>query len=301
MEKQRGKRKMNRLEARKAKWGYVFLLPWLLLFCVFYAYPLVYGIVVSFTDFTLNRMKPVGLANYAAIFKDYAFWRSLRAMVFYAVLVIPLQVFLPLWVANVLRPHGSKFSTMTKMLAYLPGVTCSVALVLSWKFMVDPNIGVLSSILKILGMERISIFTSPVTAIPVVSLMIVLSNLGANLIIYCAALNAIPNDYYEAAVLDGASRRQQFWHITMPLLNPTVIYVLITSTIGSLQIFVIPKLMTAGGPNYSTSTLLMLIYDSAFASNQFGYASAIGVILFVLTGIIAIVQFRVTRRDIIEY
>ena len=301
MERQYGKRRLKPLEARKAKWGYVFLLPWLVLFCVFYAYPLVYGIAVSFTDFTLNQMKPVGFANYVAIFQDYAFWRSLRAMLFYSVLIIPLHVFLPLLMANVLRPHGSKFNTLTKMLAYLPGVTCSVALILSWKFILDPNMGVINSILKTLDMEKVSLFTSPTTAIPVLSLMIVLSNLGANLIISCAALGAIPNDYYEAAMLDGASRRHQFWHITVPLLNPTIIYVLITSTIGSLQIFVIPKLMTAGGPNYSTSTLLMLIYDTAFSGNQFGYASALGVILFVLTGIIAIIQFRVTRRDTVEY
>lgn len=95
MERQYGKRRLKPLEARKAKWGYVFLLPWLVLFCVFYAYPLVYGIAVSFTDFTLNQMKPVGFANYVAIFQDYAFWRSLRAMLCYAALIIPFRCFCP--------------------------------------------------------------------------------------------------------------------------------------------------------------------------------------------------------------
>lgn len=289
------------MEARKAKWGYVFLLPWLIIFFIFYAYPLVYGIVVSFTNFSLGNLEFNGLANYKRIFTDYAFWRSLVAMLCYAILVIPFQVFLPMWMANILRPHGDKFNTVVKLLIYLPGVTCSVALVLSWKFMLDPNLGILATILRILGISGFSLFNDAKTAIPALSALIILSNLGNNLIIYAAALNSIPNDYYEAAELDGASRGQQFRRITMPLLHPTIVYVFITSTISALQIFVIPQLMTAGGPNYTTSTLLMMIYSTAFTNNQFGYASAIGVTLFLLTAIIAIIQFRVTQRETVEY
>jgi len=295
------KPKMSRLEARKAKWGYVFLLPWLILFCVFYAYPLIYGIAVSFTDFTLGGAKFNGFNNYISIFHDYAFWRSLVATLCYAVIVIPLQVFLPMWIASILRPHGSKFNTAVKLLAYLPGVTCSVALVISWKFMLDPNLGLMATIMRWLGVRGFSFFNSAKTAIPVLSLLIVFSNLGANLIIYTAALNSIPNDYYEAAELDGATRSQQFRKITMPLLHPTIVYVFVTSTIAALQIFVIPQLMTGGGPNYTTSTLLMMVYDTAFSNNQFGYASAIGVILFIITAIIAVIQFRVTQRDSVEF
>lgn len=295
------KKRMSKLEARKAKWGYVFLIPWLVMFCIFYAYPLVYGIAVSFTDFTLGSMKFTGWNNYKRILSDYAFWRSLTAMLAYAVIVIPCQVFLPMWMASILRPHGGKFNTAVKLLTYLPGVTCSVALVLSWKFMLDPNMGMLATILRWFGVTGFSLFNSAKTAIPALSILIVLSNLGNNLIIYSAALNSIPNDYYEAAELDGATRSQQFTRITMPLLHPTIVYVFITATIAALQIFVIPQLMTAGGPNYTTSTLLMMIYNTAFSNNQFGYASAIGVILFILTAIIAVIQFRVTKRDTVEY
>lgn len=295
------KRKMSELEVRKAKWGYVFLLPWFAMFCVFYAYPLFYGIYVSFTDFTLGGKTWIGLANYKKIVQDYAFWRSLLAMGTYAILVIPLQVFLPLWMANVLQRHGPKFNTAAKLLTYLPGVTCSVALVLSWKFMLDPNFGILATILRWCGVTGFSIFNSANTAIPVLSVLIVFCNLGNNLIIYSAALNAIPQDFYEAAELDGATRSQQFRKITMPLVHPTIVYVLITATISALQIFVIPKLLTSGGPNYTTSTLLMQVYDTAFSNNQFGYASAIGVILFILTAIVAVIQFRVTKRESVEY
>lgn len=295
------KQKMSKLEARRSKWGYVFLIPWLIMFCIFYAYPLIYGIVVSFTDYSLGDMTFIGLSNYKKILSDYAFWRSLVAMLCYAIIVIPLQVFLPMWIANIIRPYGKKANTLVKLLTYMPGVTCSVALVLSWRLMLDPNIGLLASILKSLGVSGFSIFNDAKTAIPVLSVLIVLSNLGNNLIIYSAALDAIPLDYYEAAELDGATRRQQFTKITMPLLHPTIVYVFITATIAALQIFVIPQLLTAGGPNYTTSTLLMMVYDTAFTGNQFGYASAIGVLLFLLTAVIAVIQFRVTQKDTIEY
>lgn len=291
----------SQLQRRKAKWGYAFLIPWLLVFAVFYAYPLAYGIIISFTDSKLGSTTYIGLRNYGKILRDYAFWRSLLAMLAYVVIAVPVIVFVPLCAANALRRYGKKFNTAAKLLMYLPGVTCSVALILSWKYMFDPNVGMLRSVLGLFGVTKVSVFDSARTAIPIMSLLAACTNFGANLIIYCAALDAIPNDYYEAAELDGASKRRQFISITIPLLNPTIVYVFITATIGALQIFVIPQLMTGGGPNYSTSTLLMLVYNTAFTNNQFGYASAIGVILFLITAIIAIIQFRVTRRDAVEY
>ena len=293
--------RLHKQGARKARWGYLFCLPWLLLFLVFFAYPFIYGIVVSFTDFRIGHMTWVGLKNYRDIFNDYTFWRSFRATLLYCLITIPLEVLVPLWAASTLRPHGRKFNTASKLLIYLPGVVSSVALVIAWDFIFAPDTGILGRILNSFGIYRFSLFDSAVTSIPLLSILIVSCCLGANLIIYSAALNGIPESYFEAAELDGASRRQQFWKITIPMLQPTMVYVFITSTIASLQIFVIPQLMTGGGPNYTTSSMLMLIYDSAFKNGKFGYASAIGVILFVVTAILAIFQFRITKRDSIEY
>ena len=214
---------------------------------------------------------------------------------------MPLRTFVPLWAANTLRPHGRKFNTVAKLLIYLPGVVCTSALVISWKYLLTPGTGLVSQLMKTLGFGDISLLDSAATSIPILSLLIAFSNMGANLIIFCAAINNIPDTYYEAAELDGASKRKQFRRITIPMLNPTIIYVLITSTIASLQIFVIPQLMTGGGPNYTTSALLMLIYNSAFINYKFGYAAAIGVVLFLLTAIISFIQFRTTNRETIEY
>ena len=295
------KKKQSAISRKKAKWGYIFLLPWFILFAVFYAYPLAYGIIVSFTDYNLNGMNFIGLSNYQTIFSDYAFWRSLLAMLGYCVIVIPLRTFIPLWIANTLRPHGKTFSTMTKLLIYLPSVTCATALVISWKFMLTPGTGLVSELLRPFGLGDVSLMDSAGTSIPILSLLILFSNIGANIIVYCAAINAVPDTYYEAADIDGAGHSTKFFKITIPLLQPTIVYVLVTSTIASLQIFVIPQLMTGGGPNYTSSTLLMLIYNSAFINFKFGYASAIGVVLFVLTAIVTVVQFRTTRREAVEY
>ncbi len=295
------KKKYTPRERYKARWAYVFLAPWLLMFLIFYAYPLIYGTIVSFTNYTIGSMKWIGLENYRAIFQDYRFWRSLRATIFYMLIVMPLQVFVPLWIANTIQAYKRGFNTAVKLIAYIPGVTCSVALVLAWRFMLDPNIGFVTAFLKKIFGARFSPFNTASTAIPIIAILIAFTNLGATLIIYAAALNAIPADYYEAAELDGATRWSQFTKITIPLLQPTIVYVFITSTIGALQIFVIPQLMTQGGPNFTTSTVLLLIYSAAFGDNKFGYASALGVILFLITAVFAVIQFRITRRDTVEY
>lgn len=296
--KEKQKRK---LYWRKARWGYFFLIPWFLVFVTFYAYPLFYGIFVSFTDYSLKSMNFVGLSNYSGIVQDYAFWRSLFAMFLYCLIVVPLRTMVPLWAANTLRPHGNGFTTTTKLLIYLPGVVCTSALVISWKFMLAPGTGIISEVLRRIGFGDVSLLDNAKTSIPILSLLIAFSNMGTNLIVYCAAIDAVPDTYYEAAELDGANRTMQFWSITVPMLHPTIIYVLVTSTIASLQIFVIPQLMTGGGPNYTSSALLMLIYNSAFINYKFGYASAIGVVLFSITAVIAFIQFRVTKRETIEY
>ncbi len=126
------------LERRKEKWGYFFILPWFIMFCIFSVYPLIYGIAVSFTDFNLAGKTFVGLENYRNLFSDYAVGRSFIGTLRYAVIVIPLQMLIPLFVASTLRDHSARVSTLIKLLIYMPGVTCSVALILVWNFMFAP-------------------------------------------------------------------------------------------------------------------------------------------------------------------
>ena len=149
---------MTKLEKQREKYGYLFLLPWLVLFMVFFFYPFVYGIYVSFTNYSLGKIEYIGLDNYINIFKDYAFWKSLFATLLYCVIIIPLRVFIPLWAANVLKSCNKRMNTLVKMLFYLPGVTCTVALVLSWDVLLFPNTGIINQLLFGLGFERMLMY-----------------------------------------------------------------------------------------------------------------------------------------------
>ena len=289
---------LSLLEKKKAPWAYVFLIPWMLIFSIFFAYPLVYGIVVSFFDYTLKGATFNGVDNYVDIVSNYQFWRSFAGMLRYAVIQLPLQVFIPLWIANVIKDHSKGFTTFTKVAIYLPGVLCSMALIMVWKFAFNPAYGFLSrAIQDMIGNPSFAIWDDPNWAIPTIALLCVMSGMGGNLIIFSAALNGISPDYYDAAELDGATRSQQFTKITIPLVRPTILYTLITGTIASLQVFMVPKMMTNGGPDYMSSTLLLMIYNYAFVDNKFGYASAVACILFVITTIIAVIQFRMNNSS----
>jgi len=289
---------LNRLY--RERWGYFFLIPWALFFFVFTLFPFLFGILVSFTDYSLSGMKFAGLDNYRRIFSQTAFIRSTIATFAYAAVIIPLTVVVALWISYEIHDRSEKFNSFTKASLYLPGVTTLSALTVVWKFLLVPTFGLIAIILARFGFHG-SLLANPVSAIPIISILIVSVGLGQPVILYTAAMNNIPVTYYEAAQLEGSSRFSMFRHITLPLISPTTTFILITNTIGILQLFVVPYLMTSGGPAYRTSTLLLLVYNSAFLNGSFGYASAIGNILFVLTAMLAVVQFWVMRRDIIEY
>jgi len=286
---------------KKEMWGYIFLLPWLAFFLVFTVYPFCFGIYVSFTNYTLGTMTFIGFQNFKDVFADPAFFRSVVATLKYAVLIVPGILIASLWVSKVLMYCGPKINAFTKVAFYLPTVTSQVALVIVWNFLFQPTFGLIAGIFTNVGLQPISWFTDPNLAIGVISFLCLAISLGQPIILYTAAMNGIPQSYFEAAEIDGAKRNQVFFKITLPLLHSTTTFIFITSTIAVMQIFVIPYLMTGGGPEYRTSSLLLMIYRAAFGDSKFGYASAIGVIFFLITGAIAAVQFRMMKQDVIEY
>lgn len=285
----------------KERWGYFFLLPWFVFFLIFTLYPFVFGIGVSFTDYNLSGIKFNGIENYLRIFSDTAFYRSLVATLCYAAIIIPLVLVLSLWIAKTIQNRSSRFNSFVKAAFYLPGITTQSAMTIVWQFMFMPTFGIASILLAKLGLKDVVLLENPTYAIPLIAILIVMCGLGQPIILFSAAMNSIPQSYYEVAELEGASSTQTFFKVTLPLLHSTTTYVLITNTIGILQLFTVPYLMTGGGPNYRTSTLLMLIYNSAFLNGNFGYASAIGNVLFLVTCVIAVIQFRVMRREVVEY
>ena len=274
------------------------MLPWFTLFVIFVVYPFIYGIVISFYDHSYTQMTYIGLENYANIFRDDLFWIAVVATIKMASLIIIGSICFSLWVAFVLQGWSRKAQALGKLAFYLPSIVSQVALVIVWKWIFNPAFGLSASITNMLGIPPINWFGDVNLAIPLIAILVMSFNVSQPIIIFSAAINGIPEDLYEASEIDGATRGKQFWKITLPLLRPTLAFVTVTTTIASLQLFVVPYLLTGGGPQYGTTSILLLVYRNAFEYSRYGYASALGVVLFLITGIIAVIQFRLNRRDI---
>ncbi len=276
--------------------AYVFILPYVLFFAVFRIAPAIYGTVLSFGDFSLSGAFTLeGLDNYRRLFADSLFWNALRVTGIYAAIAIPVTVAISLAMAQLCNRvlRGMSFF---RSIYFLPVVTSPVlaGIVFIWIFSAD---GPLNSGLSIFGLELGSWLQSSVLVLPALALVSAWLNFGYNMLILLAGMLAIPVDYYEAAELDGASTWQRFRKITLPLLKPALFFVLILETVKSFQAFDTIYVMTGGGPVRASYTLTYMIFDQGFGYFDFGYASATGVVLLIITLIFSLIQRRILGRD----
>lgn len=291
---------MNRLAERiiKNKWGYLFLLPWVLLFTIFIFLPFVIGLILSMYEYNFAALKFAFFDNFILLFQDSIFLNSIATTLLLAVIIVPVCITLALWVSNLIFNSGNTVQSLVKAGFYVPAVISSAALVITWKWIFNPAYGLSKYFTDLLGAASIDWYGSPVNAVLVVSILLILILVGQPIILYSAAMGGIPVSYYEAANIDGATGLQKFFNITLPLLKPTTLFIMVTMTIGSLQIFEIPMLLTAGGPQFKTTTILYLLYKTAFEYTKFGLASAMGVVLFIIIAMIALIQFKYLKSDI---
>jgi multiple sugar transport system permease protein len=182
---------------------------------------------------------------------------------------------------------------------YIPGVTSLVSIAMVWEYIYNNQFGLANYVLKTLGLSSVN-FLGADWAYFALTLILLTTSIGSSIVIFTAAMNGIPSDLYESASLDGAKPLRSFFSITLPMLKPTLLYVIVTSTIGAFQIFAIILLMTGGGPAYKTTTILMLIYREAFVNMNFGIANAMGMVLCVIICLIAFLQFKLFKSDV-EY
>ena len=280
---------------REAIEGYLFILPWLLGFLIFRFGPMLYSLFLSLTDYTARGApKFVGLENYTYMFtKDPRFIDSLRSTLAFVVGYLPLNIILGLAIALLMnqRVRGITF----RAIYYLPAVTSGVAVAILWQFVFHKQWGILNAILAIFGVKPIGWLVDP-NWVMVAFIIMSIWGVGGSMIIYLAGLQSIPTELYESAAIDGANRVRQFWHITLPMLTPTIFFVLITGLIGAFQIFESAYIMTGGGPNYATYFFGLNIYFTAFQSLRFAYASALAWMLFAIIVALTIVVFSTSRR-----
>jgi multiple sugar transport system permease protein len=273
-------------------------LPWLLIFGCFVAYPFFYGFGISLFEFNYTENIFVGFKNYLQLFKDSDFARSIIATLRLAAIVLPGTTIISLWIASTIFPWGQKLGNFSKAVFYLPTIVSEVALVIVWKWIFNPVYGLSITVTSALGVPPLEWLGDLKLTVPLLAVLVMGFTIAQPIILYSAAMNNIPADYYEAAELEGASKRRQFIKITLPLLKPTMAFVLITSTIASFQIIAVPYLLTAGGPQYGTTTVLLMIYRNAFEYGRYGYAASMGVILFCIIAVFAVLQYRATKTDI---
>ena len=283
--------------------GWLFALPWTAIFLVFMALPIVASFVLSFTNFGIANLQNlfdlhfVGLQNYVNLIHDQTFLLAALNTLYIVVVGVPVNIALALLVAMGVNRGVNAVRTIFRVGYYLPVVTSFVAIAVVWRFLLDPDVGVVNNLLHSLGLQAPNWLGNPTLAMPSIIFVIVWRNIGSGMIIFLAGLQGIDPVLYEAAKIDGAGTFALFRSITLPMLRPTLLFVSVLTTIGFLQAFQEPFVMTQGGPLNRTLTVQMYLYQQGFNFFNQGYASAMAYVLFVVIVILAFIQFRVLRPE----
>lgn len=277
-------------------WVLLFLGPSLLGFLIFIAFPILYSLVISFTDWNLlNPMKFVGVDNYTSLLRDRNFWRALKNTGTFIIGYLPTVMFVGLAIA-VLLNSKLKFKTFFRGIYFLPVVTSWVAVSLVWKWVLNGQYGLLNYFLSLVGIHGPSWLTDPNTAMFAIIITSVWKDIGFIMVLYLGGLQGISPTLYESAEIDGANQWHKFRHVTLPGLRPTTFFVMMISLINSFQVFDQVNIMTGGGPGNATTVMVQNIYNSAFHFFEMGRASAMSWMLFLIIFSISLVQMFVEGR-----
>ena len=282
--------------------GWIFVAPALIAIAVFFVVPVVAALAMSLTDFDiyaladLANLRFVGLDNYAQLLQTPLFWQALLNTAYFVVIGVPLSIGTSLGAALLLHSRLARGQAFFRTALFAPVVTTLVAVAVVWRYLFHTRYGFLNYALAAVGIEPIDWLGDPAWAMPAIVLLSVWKNFGYNMVILLAGLQAIPQDLYEAARLDGARRWALFRHITVPSLAPMLLVVSILTMAGHFQLFAEPYVMTQGGPAQRTVTVLYLMYEEGFKWWSLGTASAVAFVLFAIMFAITLVQLRLSKR-----
>ena len=279
--------------------GYLFMAPCLVLFLGFVIFPMGMCLVTSFFNYTMTDFTFTGLANYTRMFADVTFTKSMVNTLIIVLVSVPVTCVFSLWVASLLNRMSELSTSFFRCVFYLPVVTGSVAVTVVWKWIFNNYYGLLNYVCKALGLisNNINWLGSAQYALTCIIVILLTTSVGQPIVLYVSALGNVDHSIIEAAQVDGATNFQTFWQIKWPQIMPTTLYILVITTINSFQCFALIQLLTSGGPNYSTSTVMYYIYYEAFKLNDYGYGSAMGVILAIIIAIFSAIQFKFARTD----
>ena len=286
---------------RTALAGWLFVSPAVLAIAVFFAVPVVAALAMSFTDFDiyaladLKNLRFVGLANYQALATTPLFWRALANTLLLVVLGVPLSIGVSLGAAMLLNSKLARWRSFHRTALFAPVVTTLVAVAVVWRYLLHTRYGLVNYGLGQLGVDPVDWLGDPRWAMPAIILLSVWKNFGYNMLILLAGLQAVPEDLYEAARIDGASRWQQFLVVTLPSLGALILLVAILTVAAYFQLFAEPYVMTQGGPAQRTVTVLYFMYEEGFRWWSLGSACAVAFVLFAFMFVFTVLQMRVGR------
>ncbi|GAB4334569.1 MAG: sugar ABC transporter permease [Calditrichia bacterium] len=283
---------------KKGKWTpYLMVSPYVIHFLVFIAFPVLFSLFLMFHRWNIiGDMEFVGLANFSRLFRDRLFFRSLLNTLLFLAIHIPLQIIVALFFAELLN-QKIRLRGFFRAAFFLPVVVSGVVVTMLWEQLYGFDTGLLNRILVTLGLGKVGWLVSPKMAMSSIAIMATWKNVGLYIILFLVGLQSVPKHYYEAAELDGASHWQQFWHITLPSINPTIFMVMVLSTIGGFSLFIEPYIMTGGGPLNSTLSAVLYIYKQGFFYYHMGYAATLGFFFAILILLVVAVQKRFVERD----
>ncbi|MDQ0058760.1 carbohydrate ABC transporter permease [Paenibacillus harenae] len=276
-------------------WAYLFISAPIVGFMIFGFIPLSYSVYISFTKFDgFNAPDLNGLENYRLLFQDPLIWKT-TVNTFYAALGIPIGMVISLGIAIALNQKIAGINFF-RTAFFLPTISSVVALTLLWKWVFNSDFGILNQLLGYAGIQGPAWLNEENWAMPAMIIQGVWGGLGFNMVLYLAALQGVPATLYEAAEMDGASKWQRFRYITVAGISPTTFFILVTAIIGALQDFVRFRIMTGGGPNFSTMTSVYYLFENAFRYMNMGFASAMAWVLGIVIMIITLINFLMSKR-----
>ena len=290
------------LVRRETTAGYLFMLPSLFFFLVFVIYPMFMCIYTSLFDSNMGKNTVdvfIGLNNYKELFGDEVFLGALRNTIVIVVVSVPTVCAFSLWVATAIYDMNPALTSIFRVIFYLPVVTGSVAVTVVWKWMYNNYYGIFNYLLKGAGVidQNINWLGDARYALWCIIIILFTTSVGQPIVLYVSALGNVDQSLVEAAEVDGATRNQVFWRVKWAQIMPTTLYILIITTINSFQCFALIQLLTSGGPNHSTDTIMYYIYYTAFKLYRYGYGNAMGVVLMIIIAILSAVQFKLGQSN----
>ncbi|MEO7561320.1 MAG: sugar ABC transporter permease [Ferruginibacter sp.] len=283
----------------KSKWlPYLLVSPYLIFVLVFVAFPVLFCFFLTFNKWNIiSPMKFIGIDNYSRLFHDRLFWKAIGNTLKFLLLHIPLQLIVSLFLAYLLN-QKIRAASFFRASFFMPVIVSGVVVTILWQQLLGFDGGLINRILMGIGIPKIGWLVNPDVAIYSIAIMATWKNVGLYVILFLVGLQTVPTQYYEAAKMEGATRWQQFYHITLPMINPTIFMVVILSTIGGFSLFIEPYIMTGGGPLNTTLSAVLYIYKQAFQYYNMGYSATLGFFYAIMIMTVVILQKKLIEKEV---